>query len=119
MSFLPTEKPANGGLLRIRHRSPGSGLRCFLTQIAGSLRRTFEKFPFLGDGDRLAGLRQKSEVAPAMTSYWDYLNRRTASINASKTKKSPNPSLVLTLPSSTAQSFLAHVLSNQDVSVGI
>jgi FAD/FMN-containing dehydrogenase len=67
----------------------------------------------------LAGLRQKSEVAPTTTSYWDYLNRRTASITASKTRKNPNPSLVLTLPSRSAQSFLTHVLSNQDVSIGI
>jgi hypothetical protein len=55
MSLLSAEKPANGGLLRIRHQSPGSGLRHFLTKIAGSLRRTFAKFPFLGDGGRRLG----------------------------------------------------------------
>jgi hypothetical protein len=55
MFLLPAEKPANGGLLRIRHQSPGSGLRHFPTKIAGSLRRTFEKLPFLGDGGRRLG----------------------------------------------------------------
>src|SRR5882762_4476660 len=49
------KRPANGGLLLIRHRSPGSDLRHFLTKIAGSLRRTFEKFPFLGDVGRRLG----------------------------------------------------------------
>jgi cytokinin dehydrogenase len=67
----------------------------------------------------LADLRRKTDVAPVVTSYWDYLNRRTASINVSKTKKNPNPSLVLTLPSSSVQAFLTHVLSNQEMSVGI
>jgi len=67
----------------------------------------------------LAGLRQRSEVAPVTTSYWDYLNRRTASVNVSKTKKNPNPSLVVTLPGSSVHSFLTHVLSNPEASVGI
>jgi hypothetical protein len=55
LPLLPAEKPANGGLLRLRRQSPDPGLRHFLTKIAGSLRRTFEKFPFLGDGGRRLG----------------------------------------------------------------
>ena len=67
----------------------------------------------------LTGLHFKSEASPVTTSYWDYLNRRTASINHSKTNKNPNPSLVVTLPGSTVGSFLTHVLSNQEASLGI
>jgi hypothetical protein len=52
---LQLQKSPTRGLLRIRHRSPGSGLRHSLTKIAGSLRRTFEKFPFLGDVGRRLG----------------------------------------------------------------
>jgi hypothetical protein len=49
MSLILTERPANGGLLRISHQSPGYDFGHFLREIANSLRRTFEKLPFLGD----------------------------------------------------------------------
>jgi hypothetical protein len=47
--------PANGGLLRIGGRSPGSGFGQFQSEIADSLRRPFEIFPFLGDEGRRRG----------------------------------------------------------------
>jgi hypothetical protein len=55
MSLILTERPANGGLLRISHQSPGYDFGHFLREIANSLRRTFEKLPFLGDRGRRPG----------------------------------------------------------------
>jgi hypothetical protein len=49
------ERPANGGLLRIGHQSPGSDFGHSQREIADSLRRTFEKLPFLGDRGRRLG----------------------------------------------------------------
>src|SRR5712672_1535766 len=42
------ERPANGGLLRIGHQSPGSYFRHSHTETAGSLRQIFEKTPVFG-----------------------------------------------------------------------
>jgi hypothetical protein len=42
------ERPANGGLLRISHQSPGSGFGHSQQERADSLWRTFEKLPFFG-----------------------------------------------------------------------
>jgi hypothetical protein len=52
---VTSEMPANGGLLRIRYRSPGSQIGRCRREIADSLRRMFEIFPFLGDRDRRPG----------------------------------------------------------------
>jgi hypothetical protein len=49
---VTSEMPANGGLLRIGYRSPGSQIGRCGSEIADSLRRIFEIFPFLGDSDR-------------------------------------------------------------------
>jgi hypothetical protein len=49
------ERPANGGLLRISHRSPGYDFGHSLSEIAHSLRRIFEIFPFSGDRGRRLG----------------------------------------------------------------
>ena len=46
---------SNGGLLRISHRSPGSDFGHSQSETADNLRRTFEKFPFLGDCGRRPG----------------------------------------------------------------
>jgi len=51
----PVQMPANGGLLRFSSRSPGSEFGHFGNEIADSLRRIFETFPFLGDGERRPG----------------------------------------------------------------
>jgi hypothetical protein len=42
------EMPANSRLLQIGNRSPGSKFDRFRTEIADSLRRIFEIFPFFG-----------------------------------------------------------------------
>jgi hypothetical protein len=55
MSLSLGERPANGGLLRIGHQSPGSDFGHSRSEIADSLRRTFEKLPFLGDCGRRPG----------------------------------------------------------------
>jgi hypothetical protein len=49
MSLSLGERPANGGLLRITHESLGSDFGHSRSEIADSLRQTFEKLPFLGD----------------------------------------------------------------------
>ena len=53
-SVMPV-MPASGRPLRIGGRSPGSGFGQFQSEIADSLRRTFEKLPFLGDCGRRPG----------------------------------------------------------------
>jgi hypothetical protein len=55
MSLILAERPANGGLLRIGHQSPGSDFGHSRSEIADSLRRTFEKLPFLGNCGRRRG----------------------------------------------------------------
>jgi hypothetical protein len=55
LSLILAERPANGGLLRIGHQSPGSDFGHSRSEIADSLRRTFEKLPFLGDCGRRPG----------------------------------------------------------------
>jgi hypothetical protein len=52
---ITSEKPANGWLLRIGYRSPGSEIGRCGSEIADSLRRIFEIFPFSGDSDRRLG----------------------------------------------------------------
>jgi FAD/FMN-containing dehydrogenase len=74
-------------------------------------------------GDRtpawLAGLRYKSEAAAARTPYWDYLDRRTASIAGGIARGNPNPSLALMLPEVAVLPFLTHVLSTPEAFAGI
>jgi len=67
----------------------------------------------------MAGLRHKSAAAPATTPIWDYLNRRTARINAAKVNPQPSPSIALTLPDSSIRPFLTHLLSTPEASIGI
>ena len=51
--------------------------------------------------------------------YWDCLDRRTASVAATKAKDIPNPSLALVLPERTVRSFLSTVLSYSEAAAGI
>jgi hypothetical protein len=53
-STMP-QRPANGRLLRIGYRSPGSGIGLSGREIAESLRRIFEIFPFLRESGRRLG----------------------------------------------------------------
>ena len=55
LPLVMPEIPANGGLSRIGSRSLGSEFGRFRSQIADSLWRLFEIFPFFGDGDRRLG----------------------------------------------------------------
>jgi hypothetical protein len=55
LPFVPSEMPANGGFLRIGYRSPDSKIGRCGSEIADSLRRIFEIFPFSGDSDRRPG----------------------------------------------------------------
>jgi hypothetical protein len=58
LEILPSaiqERPANGGILRIGTRSPGSEFGHFRIGIADSLRPIFEIFPFSGDRGRRPG----------------------------------------------------------------
>jgi hypothetical protein len=65
--------------------------------------------------------RPGDERTPEATrmSYWDYLDRRTASVAATKTRGTPNPSLAVTLPERSVRPFLAHALADPEASAGI
>ena len=52
------------------------------------------------------------EPTDKTTPCWDHLDRRTASIAATKSKGTPNPSLALVLPERPVRSFLASLLSD-------
>jgi FAD/FMN-containing dehydrogenase len=59
------------------------------------------------------------EPTDKTTPYWDHLDRRTASIAATKSKGTPNPSLALVLPERPVRSFLASLLSDAKAASGI
>jgi len=67
----------------------------------------------------MAGLQFKGTPPHIAMPCWDYLDRRTASVSASKTKRAPNPSLALVLPEGTARPFLANILSDPEAAAGI
>jgi len=76
-----------------------------------------------GEGNRppfwIPGLRSKAATPSVVMSYWDYLDRRTASITAKQTSGRPAASLALALPDSSVSSFLTHILTTPEASVGI
>jgi cytokinin dehydrogenase len=96
-------------------REPNGGWRVVL--LAGTfLKKT--------DGENqapawLSGLRYKAAAAPVRTPYWDYLDRRTASIAAGIASGRPNPSLAVMQPDASTLPFLTHVLSTAEASAGI
>lgn len=65
------------------------------------------------------GLRFKSTAAAETTSYWDYLDRRSASVAAGRARRIANAALVATLPDNSVRPFLTHVLSRPEAFVGI
>lgn len=71
----------------------------------------------------ITGLRHKSEAPPTRLTYWDYLNRRTASqmatIAAAKRGAAANPSLALMLPESATAEFATHILATPEAFNGI
>jgi cytokinin dehydrogenase len=66
-----------------------------------------------------AGLSFKSAPPATTTTYWDYLDRRTASVAAGRARKVANATLVATLPDDAVRAFLAHVLATPEAFVGI
>lgn len=66
----------------------------------------------------LSGLRV-SQARTETTSYWEYLDRRTASIAATKARNNPNPSFAVVLPESAAPALLSFILATPEASVGI
>jgi cytokinin dehydrogenase len=66
-----------------------------------------------------ADLHFKSAAASETSSYWDYLDRRTASVVAGRARPVANATLVATLPDDAVRPFLAHVLSTPEAFVGI
>ena len=66
-----------------------------------------------------ADLHFKSAAASDTSSYWDYLDRRTASVVAGRARPVANATLVATLPDDAVRPFLAHVLSTPEAFVGI
>jgi FAD/FMN-containing dehydrogenase len=69
--------------------------------------------------DWLGGLRCGSASAPVVAPILTYLDRRTASITASKATAIPNPSLIVTLPAPATGPFIAEVLASPELSAGI
>ena len=67
----------------------------------------------------MAELRFKAEGPSDRMSYWEFLDRRTASIVAGRKAAVPNPSLAVMLPETSVRPFLAHVLSTPAAAVGI
>ncbi|MBX9775332.1 MAG: FAD-binding protein [Xanthobacteraceae bacterium] len=70
----------------------------------------------------LNGLRFASERAAAPMPYWNYLDRRRASVTASLAavkRGVRNAALVATLPHNSAKEILAHILSTPETYVGI
>ena len=65
------------------------------------------------------GLRFKSAAGAGTTSYWDYLDRRTASVGAGRARPVANATLVATLPDDSVRPFLTHVLATPEAFAGI
>jgi hypothetical protein len=67
----------------------------------------------------MTGLTHTGTARPAIWPYWDYLNRRTDSIAATKARGTPNPSLALVLTEGSVRQFLEAVLSDEKFAAGI
>ena len=66
-----------------------------------------------------AGLRLAAADAPTTSSYWEYLDRRTASVAAGRSRGEANPSLAVAVPFDAAAALLTHVLSDPPAAQGI
>jgi FAD/FMN-containing dehydrogenase len=67
----------------------------------------------------MAGLRYTAEEPLIVLAYRDYLYRRDASITASKAKRTPNPSLVASVPENAVRPFLFYLAATPQASVGL
>jgi hypothetical protein len=98
-------------------------------EVAGPIRFQLVGGTFFAGGDEAAGapswmtgLRHVSEAPPVRLTYWDYLDRRTASQTASIAavkREAKNPSLAFMLPATSVVPFVTHVLSTPEAFVGI
>jgi cytokinin dehydrogenase len=98
-------------------------------ESAGQVRFQLVGGTFFADGDEAAGtpswmdgLRHMSEAPPVRLSYWDYLDRRTASQTSSIAavkRGAKNPSLAFMLAATSVVPFVTHVLSTPEAFVGI
>jgi cytokinin dehydrogenase len=103
--------PLNGKITK------GQDGRWLFTLLAGT------RVADMSDGQQrpgwTQGLRFKSTAAAETTSYWDYLDRRSASVAAGRARRIANAALVATLPDNSVRPFLTHVLSRPEAFVGI
>ena len=67
----------------------------------------------------MEALGHSAEAPPAVTPLWEFLDRRTASVAATKAAGKPNPSIAFYLPERSVKPFLGHVLSTPEASIGI
>jgi FAD/FMN-containing dehydrogenase len=67
----------------------------------------------------IKGLGHASVAPPVTTPIWDYLNRRTSGITASKIKALPNPSLIVNMPAEATNAFIAEILASPKLAAGI
>jgi cytokinin dehydrogenase len=99
-------------------KEPGGAMRFQL--IAGTF---FEDGIEPGSSPRwMTGLRHVSEAPPSRLSYWDYLDRRTASQMASIAavkRGTKNPSLAFMIPDASVLPFVTRVLETPEAFVGI
>ena len=102
--------PLNGRIAK------GQDGRWQFTLLAGSHVADMDE----GNAGRLDGgpafqVRRGADTS----SYWDYLDRRTASVVAGRARPVANATLVATLPDDAVRPFLTHVLSTPEAFVGI
>jgi FAD/FMN-containing dehydrogenase len=67
----------------------------------------------------MEGLGHSAAAPPAVTPLWEFLDRRAASVAATKAAGRPNPSIAFYLPQRSVGPFLSHVLSTPEASIGI
>lgn len=66
-----------------------------------------------------AGLRFRGDDRAQAKPFGDYLARRTRSVAMAAASGQPNPALILTLGAAAARSFVADVLVNPEVALGV
>ena len=103
-------------LLNGRLSRDQQGRREFLL-TAGKLVATADEAAL--QPDWMSGLHYIKALPPVTVPIWNYLDRRTASVTASKARGIPNPSLIVTLPAKAAGPFVSEVLGSPELSVGI
>jgi cytokinin dehydrogenase len=94
-----------------------SGGRWRHALLAGSFLQDSDEHPAAPPW--LSVLRVRPGAPIAATSYWEYLDRRTASVAAAKARGNPNPSFAVLMPERTVAALLSFILGTPDASAGI